>query len=692
MNDATIVSAAPRAACREQVIEQHGERRVDEYSWLREKDNPEVRAYLDAENAWLESQLSDTETLRHQLKREMVRRIQENDKSAPRRECGWLTYTRTLAGQEYKLYCRRAVDDGEEQVVLDANELARGHAHFAMGVHAPSPDYSLVAYSIDTVGDEDFTVYVKDLHTGEVLADRIENTYYSLEWAADNRTFFYNVLDATRRPYKVFRHTIGRPQSADVEVYHERDERFEVDIDRTRDRAYILIDVHSHTSSETRALRADQPEGAFVTIVERAPDVEMDFTHHAGRWYIRTSDGARNFRLVSAPVGAVSKENWREEIAGRDDVTIEAIDAFSGFLVVSERANALPRFRIREFATGEEHFIALPDPVYAAEASGSGDYATTLLRLDYSSLTTPETAYDYDLKARTLTVVKREPVLGGFASEHYVSERIEALSPDGTRVPISLVYRKGLRRDGNNPTLLYGYGSYGISIDANFAQTRVSLLDRGFVFAIAHIRGGGDLGKSWHEAGRMANKTNTFTDFISAAETLIEQGYTSPPRLGIMGGSAGGLLIGAVLNQRPELFGAAIAKVPFVDVLNTMSDATLPLTVGEYEEWGNPADASAYARIRAYAPYENVRPARYPHLLVTAGLNDPRVSYWEPAKWVARLRRMNQGTGMLLLKVNLGAGHFGVSGRYEKYQETAIEYAFLIKALGAPYEPLAAAD
>jgi oligopeptidase B len=685
MNEAPTISAAPLAERRAKVIEQHGERRVDEYFWLREKDNAEVRAHLEAENAWLQSQMADATALRDQLNREMVARIQETDSSAPRREGGWLYYTRTLAGQEYKRYCRRPAGGGEEQMVLDANELARGHAHFSMGVYAPSPDHTLLAYSVDTEGDEDFTVSVLDLRTGELLADRIENTYYSLEWAADNRTFFYNVLDAARRPYKIFRHTIGRRQSEDAEIYHETDERFEVDVDRTRDHVWLLIDSHSHTTSETRALRADDPLGAFVPIVDRVQGVEMDVTHHAGRWYIRTSDGARNFRLVSAPVGNASKENWREEIAGREDATIEAVDAFAEFLVVSERADALPRFRVREFATGAEHLIELPDPVYAADACPDGDYATTLLRIDYSSLTTPETAFDYDLRARTLTVVKREPVLGGFDPANYVSERIEARSADGTRVPISLVYRKGLRRDGSNPVLLYGYGSYGISIEPDFAPVRLSLIDRGFIYAIAHIRGGGDLGKRWHEAGRMANKANTFADFIAAAETLIAEGYTRPAKLGIMGRSAGGLLIGAVLNLRPELFGAAIAGVPFVDVLNTMSDATLPLTVGEYEEWGNPADPAAYARLRSYAPYENVREAVYPHLLVTAGLNDPRVSYWEPAKWVAKLRRMNRGDGMLLMEVNMGAGHFGVSGRYEKYRETALEYAFLIKALGAPH-------
>jgi oligopeptidase B len=673
----------PVAAVRPHPITQHGETRVDDYFWLREKENPEVRDYLEAENAWTAEQMRDTEPLQEQLYREIVGRIQETDTSAPVRSAGWLYYSRTVAGQQYRIYCRkRDGSNGEEEILLDADQAAEGLAYFQLGVFKPSSDHTLLAYSIDTEGDEDFTVFFKNLRTGELLPDHITNTYYSFEWAADNRTVFYNILDEARRPYKVMRHTLGEDPSKDVEVYHETDERFEVDIDRTRDRAYLLLDSHSHTTSETRFLPAGQPTGEFMPIVERVQGVEMDVTHHAGRWYIRTSDGAPNFRLVSAPVGNSVKANWREEIPARQDATIEAVDAFSGFLVVSERYDALPQIRIRDFRTGAEHYVQVPDPVYTVEAEPGGDYATPVVRLTYSSLTTPETAYDYDMGERTLSVVKREAVLGGFDRENYATERMEATSADGTTIPISLLYRKGLKRDGSHPALLYGYGSYGISIDASFSHVRLSLVDRGFVYAIAHIRGGGDLGKSWHEAGRMANKTNTFQDFLAAAEALIGAGFTNSRRLGIMGGSAGGLLMGAVLNLRPDLFGAAIAKVPFVDVLSTMSDATLPLTVGEYEEWGNPEQPEHYARIRAYSPYDNVRLADYPQLLVTAGLNDPRVSYWEPAKWVAKLRACSSSSKLLLLKTNMGAGHFGASGRYERYRETALDYAFLLKALG----------
>ena len=672
----------PIAAVRPHRITQHGETRVDNYFWLREKENPEVRKYLDAENAWTADQMRDTEELQERIYREIVGRIQETDTSASVRSGGWLYYSRTVAGQQYRIYCRKRDADGSaEEVLLDANPAAAGFAYFQLGVFAPSPDHKLLAYSIDTEGDEDFTVFFKNLSTGELLSDRITNTYYSLEWAADNRTVFYNVLDEARRPYKVFRHALGSSEK-DVEVYHETDERFEVDVDRTRDRTYLLLDIHSHTTSETRALPASDSGGEFRTIVERVHGVEMDVTHHDGRWYIRTSDGAPNFRLVSAPVGNVAKANWREEIPARPDATIEAVDAFSEFLVVSERFDALPHIRIRSLLTGSEHYVQLPEPVYTVEAEPSGEYATPFLRLTYSSLTTPETAYDYDMGERMLTVIKREAVLGGFDRDNYSAERIHATSPDGTRIPISLLYRKGLVRDGSHPTLLYGYGSYGISMDAGFSHVRLSLVDRGFVYAIAHIRGGGDLGKSWHEAGRMANKIASFNDFIAAAETLIEKGFTNPKKLGIMGGSAGGLLMGAVLNLRPDLFGAAIAKVPFVDVLSTMSDATLPLTIGEYEEWGNPEQVEHYRRIRSYSPYDNVRETAYPHLLVTAGLNDPRVSYWEPAKWVAKLRALTPNSRLLLLKINMGAGHFGASGRYERYRENALDYAFLLKAIG----------
>jgi oligopeptidase B len=672
----------PAAAIRPHTITQHGETRVDNYFWLREKENPEVREHLEAENAWTAEQMRDTEALQEELNREIVGRIQETDTSAPVRDGGWLYYSRTVAGAQYRIYCRKRDGGDHEEVLLDANQAATGFAYFQLGAFAPSPNHTLLAYSIDTEGDEDFTVFFKDLRTGELLPDRIASTYYSLEWAADNRTVFYNILDEARRPYKVLRHTLGEDSTKDVEVYHETDERFEVDIDRTRDRAYLLLDIHSHTTSEIRALPSDQPTRAFSPIVERVHGVEMDVTHHEGRWYIRTSDGAPNFRLVSAPAGNSSRENWREEIPARADATIEAVDALADFLVISERFDALPHIRIRDLRSGAEHYVQLPEPVYTVEAEPGGDYATPQVRLTYSSLTTPETAYDYDMGARTLAVVKREAVLGGFDRENYATERIQAKAADGTAIPVSLLYRKGLKRDGSNPALLYGYGSYGISIDADFSPVRLSLVDRGFVYAIAHIRGGGDLGKSWHEAGRMANKTNTFQDFIAAAEALIQAGFTNSKRLGIMGGSAGGLLIGATLNLRPELFGAAIAKVPFVDVLSTMSDATLPLTVGEYEEWGNPEQSEQYSRIRGYSPYDNVRVADYPQLLVTAGLNDPRVSYWEPAKWVAKLRALNPGANVLL-KTNLGAGHFGASGRYERYRETALDYAFLLKALGA---------
>ncbi len=672
----------PVAAVRPHAITQHGETRVDNYFWLREKENPEVREYLDAENAWTAQQMRDTGELQEQIFREIVGRIQETDASAGVRSGGWLYYSRTVAGQQYRIYCRkRDAESSAEEILLDANQVAAGFAYFQLGVFSPSPDHKLLAYSIDTEGDEDFTVFFKDLNTGELLSDRIANTYYSLEWAADNRTVFYNVLDEARRPYKVFRHALGSSDE-EVEVYHESDERFEVDVDRTRDRAFLLLDIHSHTTSEARALPAGEPGGEFRPIVERVQGVEMDVAHHEGRWYIRTSDGAPNFRLISAPVGKSSKENWREEIRARQDATIEAVDALSEFLVVSERFDALPHIRIRSFLTGSEHYVELPEPVYTVEAEPSGEYATPFLRLTYSSLTTPETAYDYDMGERMLTVIKREAVLGGFDRDNYSAERMHATSPDGTRIPISLLYRKGLVRDGSHPALLYGYGSYGISMDAGFSHVRLSLVDRGFVYAIAHIRGGGDLGKSWHDGGRMARKMNTFTDFIACAEWLVGERWTSADRLVIQGGSAGGLLMGAVTNLRPELFKGVIAQVPFVDVLTTMLDTSLPLTVGEFEEWGNPQLAEQYGWMRAYSPYDNLAPGAYPALLVKTSLNDSQVGYWEPAKYVAKLRTLKTDANPLLFRCNMGAGHGGASGRYDALREIAFDYAWVLGTVG----------
>ena len=675
----TAQTQPPTAPIRPKVLENHGDRRVDSYFWLRDKSNPDVLAYLEAENRYTESRMKATEAIQTTLYQEIVARIQENDTSAPTRNGEFEYYTRTTKGNQYPQWCRRRGANGPEQILLDGNELAKGHKYFQVGAFSVSPDQNLLAYGTDTEGDEILTVRVKNLATGQLLPDQITNANYSLVWAEDNKTLFYNVLDSAKRPYKVFRHALGQ-STPDTEVYHETDERFTVEVSKTRSRAFLLLQINSAITSEVRYLPANKPTAAFTVIYRRTPDVEYEATHHAGHWYVRINDTGRGFRLIQAPL--TNPADQKELIPARPDVTIEDVSAFADHLVITERQQGLLKLRVRRLSNGAEHFVTLPEPVYALSAQGGPEFDTTLLRFNYTSLVTPPSTFDYEMNARTRTLVKQQPVLGGFDTRNYISERIFATAADGTSIPVSLVYRKGVKRDGTAPALLYGYGSYGIPSEPNFSSERLSLLDRGFVYAIAHIRGGADLGKTWHDAGKMLNKRNTFTDFIAAAELLSHEKYTQPKRLAIMGGSAGGLLMGAVTNMRPDLFGAVIAKVPFVDVLSTMLDATLPLTVGEYEEWGNPADKKAYRYMRSYSPYDNVESQSFPNMLVTAGLNDPRVSYWEPAKWVAKLRTLKKDNNLLLLKTNMGAGHFGASGRYERYKETAFDYAFLFQALG----------
>lgn len=659
-------------------IEKHGDRRTDNYFWLRDRKNPEVISYLNAENAYTAAEMASTKGIQDQIYKEIVGRIQEDDTSAPVKHGAYFYYTRTTKGLQYPVYLRRKGADGPEEVLLDGNELAKGQSYFRVGAFTVSPDQRLLAYGTDVAGDEAYTVHVKDLTTGKLLPDEIKNAYYSVEWAADNRTLFYNVLNEAKRPYKIFRHTLG--SAKDVEVFHEEDERFEITVSKTRSQRFLTIDCDSQTTSEVWYLAAEQPEGKFTRLYPRVQDVEYQVTDHGSNWYVRVSDTSKTFRLIEAPMA--HPEQKKELIPATKDVTLEDVDTYADHLVVTERAQGLLRLRVRRFSDGQEHVVTMPEPDYTLAGGGAFEYDTPVLRFVYTSLVTPPSYYDYDMNTRQRTLVKRQAVLGGFQPENYVTERIMGKANDGTLIPISLVYRKGLQKDGTNPCLLYGYGAYGISSDPTFSVERISLLDRGFVYAIAHIRGGGDLGKMWHEDGRMLHKARTFSDFIAAAQMLIARRYTKPAKLGIMGGSAGGLLMGAVVNLRPDLFGAVVAKVPFVDMLSTMMDASLPLTVGEYEEWGNPDDPKYYSYMRTYSPYDNVERQVYPNMLVTAGLNDPRVSYWEPAKWVAKLRTMKKGDHLLLLKTNMGAGHFGASGRYERFNETAFDYAFLLKALG----------
>jgi len=656
----------------------HGDTRIDNYFWLRDRKDPDTIAYLEAENAYTREKLQHTEDLQAALYAEMLGRIQQTDLSVPVKRDEYFYYTRTEEGKQYAIHCRKT-ESGTEEILLNCNQLAEGHKYFRLGAFIASPNHRLLAYSVDFEGDEKYTVRVKNLGTGVLLADEIPNTSYTLEWAADNATFFYTTLDEALRPYKVFRHTLGVKE--DALIYHEPDERFTLDLSSTRSRAYIFININSSLTSEMRYLNKQQPAGDFRVLLPRVYETEYDATHHGDSFFIRTNDGAKGFRVVEAPVADPGKANWKEVIPGREGITIESVTAFQDYLVTEERHRGLTQICIRNLRSGAQHSIEFPEPVYTAELGANAEFNTPLLRFHYTSLVTPASVYDYNMETRERELKKQQAVLGGHDPQLYQSERIYAAAPDGVEVPVSLVYKKGFARDGHAPMLLYGYGSYGISIDPAFSSDRLSLLDRGFVYAIAHIRGGMDLGKPWHETGRLLKKKNTFTDFIACAEKLIAEKYTSSNRLAIMGRSAGGLLMAGVVNLRPDLFAAVVAGVPFVDSLNTALDASLPLTVGEYEEFGDPRQKEFYDYMKSYAPYENVTAQAYPAIFVTAGLNDPRVSYWEPAKWVAKLRATNTGDRLLLLRTNLGSGHFGASGRYEYLKETAMEYAFLLDAL-----------
>lgn len=653
--------------------------RQDPYASLRNREDPDTIAYLEAENAYTKHVMEPTAALQATLYAEMLGRIQQTDATVPMLRDGYFYYTRTEEGKQYAIYCRkRGSLDAPEEILLDGNVLAEGQVYFRVGNFVVSPDARLLAYSTDVIGDETYTIRVKDLATGALLPDEIPNTYYSLEWAADSRTFFYCVLDEAKRPYKVFRHVLDT--AADVLAHHEEDERFTVEIAKTSSREFLLINIHSSLTSEVRQIPAANPDAEFVPILPRTQGVEYDVTHHADHFYIRTNHLAKTFRVLRCPVANPSATE--EFLPARPGITVEHLRAFRDHLVIEERDQGLTQIHIHHFATSDRHRVAFDEAVYHSDVAGNAEYVTSTVRFTYTSLVTPESVFDYDMTTRQRELKKQLPVLG-YDPAQYTSERLQATAPDGTHVPISLVYKKGFQRDGLGRVLLDGYGAYGLSHDPTFKSDRLSLLDRGFAYAIAHIRGGADLGKPWHEDGRMLTKQNTFTDFIASAEHLIAQRYTSPERLAITGGSAGGLLMGAVLNRRPDLFASVVTRVPFVDALNTELDATLPLTIGEWEEWGNPAEEKYYFYIKSYAPYENVRAQAYPAMLVTAGLNDPRVSYWEPAKWVARLRALKTDANTILLKTDMGAGHFGASGRYEHLKETAFNYAFLLKSLSA---------
>lgn len=664
----------------------HGRTFVDEYYWLRERENPEVTAYLEAENAYTDLIMEPTAGLQEQLYGEMVGRMRQTDMNVPVRRDNYLYYSRTEEGKQYPIYCRREGSmEEKEEILLDLNAEAEkaGSDYIGLGIYEVSRDHNFLAFALDTDGSEEYLLRIKDLRSGELLPETILFSHYSLEWAADNRTFFYAIHDRSWRSYKIMRHRLGDDPADDREILHETDERFGLFVYATKDGDYLVLHAYSSETSEERLLRADDPDGEFALIEPRRQGMRYSVEHRNGTLYIRTNDNAPNFRLMTAPAADPGYANWAEFVPGRADVMLSDIEMFADYLALQQRREGLPGLTLYRFDSGEWREIDFPEQAYMVHAAANPEYHSRTLRFRYMSLTTPESVYDYDMETGERRLLKRKEVLGGYDPEAYRTERIFAESPDGERIPVSLVYRIDLfKKDGGNPALLYAYGSYGSTMDPWFDSNRLSLLDRGFVFAIAHVRGGQEMGRSWYESGKLLNKKNTFTDFIACGEKLVAEGYTRREKLAIMGGSAGGLLIGAVINLRPDLAAAAVAQVPFVDVINTMMDSSLPLTVGEYEEWGDPNVKEYFDYILSYSPYDNVQAADYPNLLVTAGLNDPRVQYWEPAKWTARLRATKSGENLLLLKTNMGAGHGGPAGRYDHLKEVAFVYAFLLTALG----------
>ena len=685
MTDTLTRPAPPTAKRIPKTDTLHGDTRTDEYFWMRDKSDPDVLAYLEAENAYCDAALAETKDLQETLYLEMKGRLQETDLSVPSRLGDYFYYSRTEEGKQYPIRCRKHGSmDAAEEITLDLNALAEGHSYLGLGAYTVSDDTHLLAYSLDVTGFREYTLYVKDLRTGALLPDRVEKTG-SVSWAADNQTLFYTVEDDAKRDYRLYKHTLG--QTDDTLVYEETDALYRLGAGRSRSKTYLFLISESSTTTEVRYLKADTPEADWTLLRPRETDHRYYADHRGEQFFIRTDradDGSRvkNFRLVTAPVTAPN--DWTEFLPHDPAITREDIDLFARFAVVSEREGGLEQLRVIDLNTSDAHCITFPEPAYTASLDTNPEFDTETVRYRYQSFVTPASVYDYNVQTREATLLKQTPVLGGYDSDAYHSERLEATAADGTRIPVSLVTKKGTPRDGSAPLLLNGYGSYGLSYPVSFSSARVSLLDRGVTVAVAHIRGGGEMGEDWREAGKLERKQNTFTDFIACAEFLIAGKYTSAERLAIQGGSAGGLLMGAVINQRPDLFRAVLSQVPFVDVLNTMLDDTLPLTVGEYLEWGNPNVAADYAVMRAYCPYTNLAARAYPAMLVKTSLNDSQVMYWEAAKYTAKLRTLTpEGGPLLLLKTNLGAGHGGASGRYDALRETALDYAFLLTQIGA---------
>jgi oligopeptidase B len=684
------ISALPPTARRQQTVNTfHGYRLTDDYAWLREKTSPEVIAFLEQENAYTRAVMKPTEELQAKLYDEMLSHIKETDVSVPFHDKDYFYYSRTEQGAQYPIYCRKHGSlEAEEEVILDMNQLAIGESFMALGALTVSDDGHLLAYSTDTTGFRQYTLHIKDLRTGQVLPDQAERVG-SVVWTADNRTLFYSVEDEeTKRQFQLYRHVVSESRDKDALVYEEADERFNVGAGRTRDGKYIVLESASHTASEEQFLPAADPQGSWTLIEPRHENIEYYSDHREGLWYIRVNDTSRTFRLVTAPLATPGRDYWRELIAHREDVMLEELELFQSFAVLVERSNGLPHLKVRFFDnqgsfTGASPEIAFPEPTYSAHPHVNREFVTDTFRYGYQSLVSPTSIYEYNVSTGQSALLKELEVPGGFDRSLYRSERLFATAPDGTRIPVSIVYRRDKKGDGANPLYIYGYGSYGYALPVGFNSNRLSLLDRGFILAYAHIRGGGDMGKPWHDAGRLMNKMNTFTDFVAVTEYLTAHGYGDPSRVAMEGGSAGGLLMGAVANLRPDLYRAVLSHVPFVDVMNTMLDPTLPLTIGEYEEWGDPNQPDAFAYMLQYSPYDNLDRKAYPAMLVKTSLHDSQVMYWEPAKYVAKLRTLKTDDNLLLLETNMSAGHGGASGRYDYLKEIALDYAFLLQELGS---------
>ncbi|GAA3924967.1 S9 family peptidase [Chitinophaga oryziterrae] len=684
MSEEVVTIAPPVADKVNKELTIHGDTRTDNYYWMNDREDPKVIAYLKAENAYLDTMTRSSAKLRTKLYEEMKSRIMETDVSVPYLKEGYYYYSRYEQGKEYPVYCRKkGSTEAAEEIILNVNDLAKGHAYYQVGGMTVSPDGQWLAYGVDTVSRRRYVIHIKNLQTGELQPELISETSGNVAWASDNKTFFYTTKDtSTLRENKIFRHLTGTKASDDQLVYEEKDETYSAGVTRCKSGKYIMIESGSTLSSEYRILDASKPTAAFKVFQPRQKDMLYHIDHQDNQFYIVTNWDAVNFRLMQCPLDKTERSNWKEVIAHRPDVLLEGLDLFRDHMVLSERSKGLTQLRVINTRTHEDHYLHFDEPAYVASTSVNPEFDTKVLRYSYTSMTTPVSTYDYNMDTKQNELRKRQEVLGGYDPKNYITERIYVTARDGAKVPVSIVYKKGFEKNGKMPLLLYGYGSYGHSIDPVFSSNRLSLLDRGFAYAIAHIRGGEEMGRQWYEDGKLFKKKNTFTDFIDCADYLVAQHYTDSAHLYAMGGSAGGLLMGAVVNMRPTLWNGVIAAVPFVDVVTTMLDESIPLTTGEFDEWGNPKKKEYYDYMKSYSPYDNVTPQAYPNMLVTTGLHDSQVQYWEPAKWVAKLREVKTDHHLLLLHTNMEAGHGGASGRFKPLEEIAMQYAFLITLEG----------